>query len=291
MIRPLYILLLVLLTACTFQVETETRTPPSFTMNASVTEGTAPLEVTFSTTVSPGASRYAWTLAGQTLSNTAAELIHTFDAPGVYLVTVTATTSLGPVSESTTIKVTQAAPSEPPSEPVGDTMLEVTPTPGGPAPWAVRYSVQAQGYGANAQVRVRCSAEGDASYEEEGGAACLHTTAGEQAQVEVLVNDEVVDSVKVDAEVASPQQEVAFLGTWHYNSRGKGETFQITRGTAMAGEDQTGAFKLFVIKVDGLDIAEFTFGGRTVVLRPVPETDGRQVFFADVYGLRLERLD
>ena len=290
MTRPLYILFLTLLTACTFQAEPETR-PLRLTLNTSVRQGVAPLEVTFSATVSPEASRYAWTLAGQTLSNTAADLSHTFDAPGFYLVTVTATTSLGPISESTTVKVTRAAPGEPPSGPIGDTELKVTPTPGGPAPWAVRYSVQAGGYGANAQLRVRCSAEGDSSYEAEDGALCLHTTAGEQMQVEVLVDDKVVDSAEVDSEVIPPQQEVAFRGTWRYDSRGKSETFQITRGTALAGEDQTGAFKLFVIKVDGLDIAEFTFGGRTVVLRPVPETDGRQVFLADVYGSRLERLD
>ena len=81
------------------------------------------------------------------------------------------------------------------------------------------------------------------------------------------------------------------MGTWRYSSRGKSETFEIARGTPVAGEDQTGAFKLFVIKVDGLDIAELTFGGRTVVLRPMPEAEGRQVFFADVYDLRLERID
>ena len=246
--RPLSILFLVLLSACTLQSEPEPRTP-SLTLNASVREGVAPLEVTFSTTVSPEASRYAWTLAGQALDDTTAELTHTFDAPGVYLVTVTATTSLGPVSESTTVKVTQAAPSEPPSEPIGDTKLEVTRTPAGPAPWAVRYSVQAEGYGSDAQFRVHCSAEGDASYEEEGGAVCLHTTAGEQVQIDILMSDEVVDSVQVNSEVTPPQQEVAFLGTWRYSSRGKSETFEIARGTAVAGEDQTSAFKLFVIKV------------------------------------------
>ena len=294
--RPLYLLLLVLLTACALQSEpvVEERTA-ELTLNASVTQGVAPLEATFTTTLTSddgamlGANTYTWTLAGKTLPNITPDLTHLFEKPGVYVVSVVAETPLGSVSDSVTVSVTQTNAPPDPGEPVGDGTLNVTQTPGGPAPWAVRYTVQAEGYGADAQVRVRCSE--DLSYEEAGGAVCLHTTADEQAQIEVLVNGDVVDSVQVASEVAPPQEDIAFLGAWRYVSRGKSESFEIVSGTASAGESAEGAFKLFLIELDGLDIAEFTFGGRTVVLTPVPEEDGTQVFFADVYGLRLERVD
>lgn len=295
--RPFYILFL-LLTACTLQSEPETveERPAELTLSASVTEGAPPLEVAFSTDVTPSATRYAWTLAGRTLSETAANLTYTFDAPGVYIVTATAETEVGRASDSVTITVTQKdVPPENPGEPTEGT-LNVTQTPGGPAPWAVRYSVQAEGYGADAQVRVRCSAEGDLAYEENSAeevtrAVCLHTAASERARVDVLVGEEVVDSLELPSNVTPPEEGVAFLGSWRYDSRGLSETFEITKGIEDEGESAEGAFKLFLIKLGGLDIAEFTFGGRTVVLTPIPEEDGSQVFFADVYGLRLERLD
>ena len=285
---------LALLTACMFQSE-PTERKAELSLSASVTEGVAPLEVTFSASVTPGTitpSTYTWTLAGRTLSDTAPDLTHMFNAPGVYIVTATAETPLGSAADSTSVTVTQAAaPPSNPGEPVGNGTLDVTKTPGGPAPWAVRYRVQMEGYGADAQFSVRCSAEGDIGYAEAGGAVCLHTTADEKARVDVLVNGKIVDSVEVASEVTPPQEGVAFLGTWRNTSRGQSDTFAVTQGTATAGESQSGAFKLFVIEVRGVDTAEFTFSGRTVVLRPTPEADGRQVYLADVYGLRLERLD
>ena len=296
--RPLYLLLL-LLTACTLQNEPSTEgSSPDLSLSASVTEGVAPLEVIFSAQLMPTsatASTYTWTLAGQTLSETTSALTHTFDAPGVYVVTAKAETRSGSAADSVTVSVTQGnVPPEEPGEPVGEGTLGVTKTPGGPAPWAVRYTVRAEGYGDDAQVSVRCSAEGDSGYvfgdEVTEGAVCLHTTAAEQVQVDVLVGDEVVDTVTVASEVTPPREEVAFLGTWRYEQRGQRETFSITRGTPTAGESEAG-FELFLIELDGRSVAEFTFGGRTVVLDPTPETDGRQVYFADVYGLRLERLD
>ena len=204
--------------------------------------------------------------------------------------TVTAQTPLGPVSDSTTLTLNQANVPPNPGEPVGAGTLKVTKTPGGPAPWAVRYSVRTEGYGPDTAFNVRCSAEGDVAYEE-AGAVCLHTTAAEQVKVDVLVRGNVVDSVEVASEVTPPKEDIAFLGMWRYTSRGQSETFEIVRGTALAGESERGRFKLFLVEIDGLDVAEFTFGGRTVVLTPTPEAEGRQVYFADVYGLRLERLD
>ena len=285
---------LALLTACMFQSE-PTERKAELSLSASVTEGVAPLEVTFSASVTPGTitpSTYTWTLTGRTLSDTTPNLTHTFNAPGVYVVTAVAETPLGSAADSTSVTVTQAAtPPETPGEPVGDGTLDVTKTPGGPAPWAVRYSVQMEGYAPEAQFSVRCSAEGDVGYVEAEGAVCLHTTADERAQIDVLVNGKVVDSVEVASEVTPPQEGVAFLGTWRSTSRGQSDTFAIAEGTAAVGESQNGSFKLFVIQVRGVDTAEFTFSGRTVVLRPTPEADGRQVYLADVYGLRLERLD
>ena len=289
--RPL-LLLLALLTACAFQGDLVEEPAPELTLSASVTKGVAPLEVTFSTQLTPAsaAATYAWTLAGRPLSNTTSKLTYTFDAPGVYVVTARAETRSGATADSATVRVTRAdAPSEP--GPVGEGKLNVSKTPGGPAPWAVRYTVQAEGYSDDRQIRVRCSADGDLSYEVDEGAVCLHTTAAEEAQIDVLVEDEVVDSVTMASGVTPPQEEVAFLGTWRYDSRGTSETFDITRGTPTAGESGAGDFKLFLIKLDGRDIAEFTFGGRTVVLEPSPEADGRQVYLADVYDLRLVRLD
>ncbi len=292
-----YLLLLLLLTACALQSEpvVEKRTA-ELVLNASVTEGIAPLEATFTTTLTAddgaalSASAYTWTLAGTTLPDTAPDLTHTFEKLGVYIVVAMAETPLGSASDSITVSVTEPdAPPENPGEPVQGGTINVTQTPGGPAPWAVRYTVQAEGYGADAQVKVRCS--GGSSYEEVEGAVCLHRAADERAQVDILVNGDIIDSVEVASEVTPPQEGIAFLGEWRYDSRGQSESFEITSGTAAAGESEDGAFKLFLIELDGLDIAEFTFGGRTVVLTPIPEEDGTQVFFADVYGLRLERLD
>ncbi len=291
-----YSLLLALLTACTLGEPTQNRAA-ELALSASVTEGAAPLEVTFTTAVTVGgatanARDYAWTVAGAAQAETTPALTYIFDAPGVYVVTAMADTNFGSVSDSVSVSVTQADTTpEDPSEP-GEGTFSVTQTPGGPAPWAVRYTVQLEGYGAGAQFRVRCADEDTRYLEEEGeeSVVCLHTKADERARVEVVLGGEVVDSTEVASEVTPPRDGVAFLGEWRYDSRGLSETFAITRGTPTAGESEAG-FELFLIELDGRDIAEFTFGGRTVVLSPTPDADGAQVFFADVYGLRLERLD
>lgn len=282
--------LVALLTACAIEPDLASA---SVTLTASATDGTVPFEVRFSAHTTSSASGYTWKLDGETLPTLEPELVYTFDAPGLYVVTVTATTSVGTASDSITVTVRgrEGGPT-PPEVPVGDREIRVTQTPGGPAPWAVRYDVEVSGYGEGTLVRMWCSDVGNRGYERDGELTCVHTAAREQVHIKVLTADhESIGSATIDSEVTAPEEGVAFLGTWRYAARGVTETFEISKGTETAGASEDGAFKLFVIKQDGRNIVEFTFGGRTVELFPAPENDGQQVFFGEVYGLRLERIN
>ena len=133
-----YLLVLpLILTACDlFGGPTPQPPPQRVTLSASQTEGDVPLTVTFRAEASPAASVFSWAVGGQQQTETSSTFQTTFERSGVYVVSVAASGA----SDSEAITVT--APDVPGTGPnIGD--LTLTQTPGGPAPWAVRYTVKA----------------------------------------------------------------------------------------------------------------------------------------------------
>ncbi len=245
------------------------------TLTASATQGEIPLTVTFTATASPAAATFQWTVGGVVQGETSRAFTTTFDDAGLYVVSV----SVGGVSDSVTVKADARGTPEP--RPAPDT-LSLTGTPGGPAPWAVRYTVDPAATG----VQARCRENAAFANVQEGVFACVHEP-GDTVQVKFVRSDgEVTARAEASPEITE-NEGVAFLGRWRYSSRGVTETFEISVGDPSAGASADGRFKLFTILEDGATVVEFTIDGRTVVLTPVPGDDGRQVYEGRVYGLVL----
>lgn len=273
-----FFLVLLGLTACELF---GTPTPsPSVTLTASRTEGEAPLPVTFSAVASPAASTYRWTVEGETQGETGGTLETTFSTPGSYVVGVSANGA----SDRVTLNVT--APSGP--APVPDD-LTLTQTPGGPAPWAVRYTVVTEGGAGPPLPGLEARCEARLPYEplRSDRFVCLHNTADTVQVRTVGANGDVLAEAETSPEVTA-NGGVAFAGRWRYRSRGVTETFKLTEGTPTEGRSADGRFALFTVGERLGLIAEFTADGRTVVLTPTPDGDGRQLYRGEVYGLELE---
>ena len=275
-----FFLILLGLTACELF---GTPTPaPSVTLTASPTEGVAPLAVTFSAVASPAANLYRWTVAGETQSETGGTLETLFSTPGSYVVRVSANGA----SDDVTVNVTALAGPEP--VPGG---LSLTQTPGGPAPWAVRYTVAAED-GAEPPIpglEARCETRLPYEPLRTDSFVCLHNTA-DTVQVRTVDADGAVLAEAETSPELTTNGGVAFAGRWRYRSRGVSETFEITEGTPTEGRSADGRFALFTVGERLGLIAEFTIDGRTVVLTPTPDEDGRQLYEGEVYGLELEPL-
>ncbi len=276
------IFFLLLLSACSVPAPAPVA-PLELSLSASATEGQAPLDVRFFADAK--AERYAWTVAGRVLGETSAELLYTFDSPGLYVVGVRAEARSRVGSATLTVTVTADEPEEP-QEPIDPGELSVSQTPGGPAPWAVRYDARPL----SEAVQGRCSENTAYRPLVEGALYCVHQE-GETASFELAGVAEADQRVSAESDVGAPTEGVAFLGAWRYRSRGVTETFEIVRGNATSGWSEDNRFRIFTIRQNGVVIVEFTLDGRTVVLVPLPEDDGRQVYFGGVYGLHLERLD
>lgn len=272
--RHYFLTLFFILTACTPPAPPAPL--PRVTLTASATEGEIPLTVTFSAASDPETETYSWTVGGEAQAETRGTFTTTFTNPGLYVVRVSAAGA----SDSAAVVVRSPDPPDPDPD---VTELKLTQTPGGPAPWGVAYTVDPAVNG----VEARCT-EG-AGYERvsEGRFTCLHMPDDEVAVRFVDAAGEVTARAETPSEVTQ-NDGIAFAGSWRYRSRGVTETFEITEGGETLGRSADGRFVLFVIGQRGETIAEFTIDGRTVVLEPTPDADGRQVFEADVYGLVLE---
>jgi PKD repeat protein len=102
-------------------------TPPTASFNASPTSGEAPLTVTFTnTSTGDPTPTYSWTF-GDGATSTETSPTHTYTSPGTYDVTLTATNSATPGTDSVTHQVTVTA-SQPPSNLVGNPGFEVNTT-------------------------------------------------------------------------------------------------------------------------------------------------------------------
>ncbi len=258
-------------------------TPQRVTLSASQTEGEVPLTVTFSAEASPAAGVFSWVVGGAVQVETSSTLTTTFERSGIYVVSVSA----GGASDSVT--VTASAPDTPNTGPdIGK--LRLTQTPGGPAPWAVRYTVSADAeLGALVPgLEARCAENRSYQPVVSGSFACVHN-GSDTAMVKFTVAGETVARAKADPDI-SQNGGVAFKGRWRYMSRGVTETFEIVRGSKTAGESADGRFKLFTVGLRAGLIVEFTIDGRTVVLTPTPGDDGEQRYEGRVYGLVLEPL-
>lgn len=285
--RSLYFFLVFVLVGCS--ASPTDPAPLALTLTASADQGEAPLTVRFTARSVPEATRHTWTVAGEVLPEPSAALVHTFRAPGLYIVGVRAERGSRVAAETLTVQVTAPEPQPtPPSEP-GE--LSVTKTPGGPAPWAVRYDVLPVVDDPEGAVRGRCSPTAPYRPVTMGVLSCVHE-AGDEASFELPgAGERPTQRLSVASSVTPPAAGVAFAGRWRYRSRGVTETFRIVRGSQTSGWGEDGRFRLFTIRQGGAVIVEFTLDGRTVVLEPQPGADGEQVFFADVYGLELEKVE
>lgn len=209
-------------------------------------------------------------------AETSSTFTTTFKHSGVYVVRAAA------AGASDSVVIEARAPDLPNTGP-NITELKLTQTPGGPAPWAVAYTVDPAVEG----VEARC-AEG-AGYERvsAGRFTCLHRP-GDRVEVRFVDAAGVVTAHAETSSEVTQNDGVAFSGSWRYHSRGVSETFEISGGSETLGRSADGRFELFTVEQKGLAVAEFTVDGRTVVLEPTPDADGRQVFEADVYRLVLE---
>lgn len=276
--RFFFLAALLTLSACDLLFPSAPPPQPSVALSASVTQGEIPLIVTFTAAATPAADTFRWAVGGAVQEETTSTFTTTFDSSGLHVVSVSAAGA----SDSLTVKaIARDAPND---GPVPDE-LDLTATPGGPAPWGVRYTVRPALEG----VQARCREGAAFAPVREGSFACLHEP-GDTVQARfVLPDGEVTATAEVTPDVTD-NEGVAFAGRWRYRSRGTTETFRITEGDDTAGRSADGRFRLFTITQRGGLVAEFTIDGRTVVLTPVPENDGRQVYEGRVYGLVLEAL-
>lgn len=265
-----------LLTSCEL-FSAPTPPAPLLTVTPSVTQGEAPLEVTFTATLESATTRtFRWTVGTVVQPETAEVFTTTFERPGVYIVGAAA---VG-VADSVSLRVGGESGAEPVPED-----LSLSSTPGGPAPWAVRYTAAPAETGLEARCR-----EGAAFRRVEGGVfACVHEP-GDTVQARYLTDS---GEVAVAAEMTpniTEVESVAFAGVWRYSARGQSETFTISEGDETEGLSPDGRFKLFTVgQREGL-IVEFTIEGQTVVLTPTPDNSGRQLYQGEVYDLMLEPL-
>lgn len=274
--RSIFPALLFILTACTPPVTLVP--PPQVVLTTSASGGEVPLTVTFNAAADPRADTFSWTVGGVVQAETSSTFTTTFDSSGLYVVSV----SVAGASDSLTVKaIALDAPNDGPAP----AELSLTATPGGPTPWGVRYTVLPALEG----VQARCREKAAFQRVQEGSFACVHEP-GDTVQARfVLESGEVTAKAEASPEIAE-NEGVAFAGSWRYSSRGTTETFEIAEGDETVGESADGRFKLFTItQREGL-VVEFTIDGRTVVLTPTPDDDGRQLYEGDVYGLLLESL-
>ena len=280
--KYLLLLLSLTLTACDLFGGAPQQVPQRITLTASQTEGEIPFAVTFTAEASPAANVFSWTIGGETQAETSNTLTQTFDRSGLYVVSVSAN------GASDSVTVTANAPDTPNTGPdIGN--LNLTQTPGGPAPWAVRYAVTADtDLDSVTGLEARCAEDRVYRGVASSSFTCVHNDP-DTVTVRFVVAGETTASAEAVPDITK-NDGVAFAGRWRYTSRGVSETFAIVKGSETAGESADGRFKLFTIRLrEGL-IAEFTIDGRTVVLTPTPGDDGEQRYEGVVYGLVLEPL-
>ena len=278
----LLLTLSLILTACDL-FGGSTPIPQSITLDASQTEGEIPFAVTFTAEASPTVGVFNWAIGGERQAETSNTFTTTFDRSGLYVVSVSAN------GTSDSVTVTANAPDLPNIGP-GIGKLRLTQTPGGPAPWAVRYTVTAK-VELGAQVpglEARCAKNRAYLQVVSGSFTCVHNDV-DTVRVRFTVAGETTVSAEAVPDITQ-NSGVAFAGRWRYSSRGVTETFDIVRGSATAGESADGRFKLFTVGQQGGLIVEFTIDGSTVVLTPTPGDDGKQLYEGRVYGLLLEPL-
>lgn len=278
---PLLALLLLLAACDLFGPPAPPPSSPTLRVEASATQGKAPLLVSFTATLEPATTQsFNWWLGAQLQDERSSAFSTTFETPGVYVVSVEAAGALQSMDVTVSDEpVTEPGPEPGPGPQPDPGVLRLSQTPGGVAPWAVRYTPTPNLKGLEA----RCHEAGTFRLVETSSFTCVHEP-GDKAQAR---SGEMTATVTPDV---TENQGVAFAGRWRYSARGETETFTITRGDKMLGSSPDGRFKLFTVGQNGERFVEFTISGQTVVLTPTPDDQGRQLYEGSVYGLTLEPL-
>lgn len=271
--------------------------PPTVTLDASVAQGGAPLEVVFraaATDADADSLTYAWDFGNGQTADTGVQQTRTYYDGGSYVASVTVTDGRGGVgSDDVTVEV--AGPSSggsmpaPPDGPDAPT-ITITPSPGGPVPWTVTYRVEARNFKGSPAFIYSCEGGLD------GGVVgdryvCHHTEAGQGLSLTAV--DDAATQVKARAAAAlTPAANgVPYFGRWNLSYRDPGSGIGVTlpvritvpgTGGPYSGLDPETGVQIYLegdaVVVNGLVADEI-----------VPSDTGVQAF-ADDLNLRLEKV-
>ncbi len=272
---------------------------PTVTLTVSPPSGAAPLEVTFTAVgndVDGDDLSYSWNLAGAANAPTVSQ---TFTEAGSYPVTVTVSDGQTSGSASTTVTVTAEGPvdPEPPTDPEpGEPSLSVTASPGGAAPWAVRYDIEATGFPAGSTYEIGCRLVYDDidtptvpvdNRIDDNTFACFYAgaTGNDEGFVRVLPagGGEPLAQVALDPRLTGNASPI-FEGTWRYSysyadgSPTRTGPFVINQGDSVTGSSEDGfSFGLYEYRTDtAIEYVDTGSQTASTFLIPDPQADGTQ---------------
>lgn len=277
----------------------DTNNAPTVQLTASPQSGPAPLTVNLNATATDPEGdtlSYSWSLQGLGSAATAKTVLN---EAGIYPITVTVSDGTNETQASTTLTVTGEGPvdPEPPTDPEpAEPQITIKASPGGPAPWAVRYDYSATGYPKGSSVSLTCGIDGEAFGNSNivrtdidmDTTACLHLANTDTVTVTVLASSdpasEVLDVKTIKANIQS-LGNVPFAGTWRFTLGDKEPvTFSITEYLeGIGGKDATGSFDIGYQSEDDagymtLNMADFYYGSTVEKVEVEPLEDGTQRF-------------
>ena len=275
--------------------------PPVSVLDASVVQGTAPLEVVFraaATDPDGDVLAYAWDFGNGQTADSGVQQRRTYRDGGRYDASVTVTDGRGGVgSAELTLEVAAppggGLPGAPTPTPPGGPdapALTVTPSPGGPVPWTVTYRVEVQNFEGSPAFIALCDGGVEAQAINDRY-VCHHTEPGQGVSVTAV--DDVAAQVRARAAapLEPPANGVSYYGLWNLTYRDPGSGLGVTLPVRVRVPGTGGPYSGLDPETGVQIVAE---GGRVVVNglvadETLPSDAGVQAF-ADDLNLRLEKV-
>lgn len=272
-------------------------TPPTAVLDASVAQGTAPLEVVFraAATDRDGDSlTYTWDFGNGQTADTGVQQTRTYRDGGRYVASVTVSDGRGGIgSDELVIDVTAppgGGPTPPPPGGPDAPALTVTPSPGGPVPWTVTYRVEARNFEGTPAFLYSCEGGID------GGVVgdryvCHHTEPGQGLSVTGVDDAAAQVEAHAAATLTPPANGVPYYGRWSLSYRDPGSGLGVTLPVRITVPGTGGPYS-------GLDPdtgVQISADGGTLIVNGlvadeiVPSDAGVQAFTDDL-NLRLEKV-
>lgn len=311
--------LVLFLAACGVDTDIPETNTPTVSLAASPQSGPAPLTVTLTATASDldGDLTYAWSRTDGTRSADGRVAVFTLETPGEYPLSVTVSDGQESASANVTVSVTPGTviDPEPPTEPTDPTdseaTLEVTASPGGKAPWGVRYDVTASGFPEDSTLQTVCRVRTDPGTEEgiritdnqidEDSFACFYPgpdAAGSGFVRVVSESGATLDEVALTPKITENDDPLYFSGTWRYTYREAGAvtktgTFALVKPFSTGGSSEDGSFILQLDESDGEAVPDYSDDNAGVgsYLIPEPLPNGTQRYVSSSKNVVLEQID